>query len=243
MRLTRLILLVVLLCITPAFVYSQCSKVFIEGVTEVEYGEPVTVVAKFDPPVPAADPTFKWHINIGTIAKGDNTSSITIDTTGLGGQRITVSVEVKGTVTTCADKTEFFIDVQPIRDCCFKFDEYGDLKYADEKARLDNFAIAILNFNNSVGHIVAYAGKKTYVNEASDRLARAKDYLVKVRRIQPNRIVTIDGGYGGDFRMSLWVLPGGVTLPMDPRSAQIAPDQLDFSKPRPRTTKKRKSRK
>ena len=36
-------------------------------------------------------------------------------------------------------------------------------------------------------------GQETFENETTERLSRAKSYVVDVREIDPNRIVTVDG--------------------------------------------------
>jgi hypothetical protein len=59
------------------------------------------------------------------------------------------------------------------------FDEYGSICWEDEKARLDNFAIALLN--DDLGHIIVYDGKRACRGEAVARAIRAKKYLVEYR--------------------------------------------------------------
>lgn len=54
-----------------------------------EAGTEITLTAY----VPDSEFTFLWKVTAGKIVKGQNTSTITLDTTGLAGQMITVSVE------------------------------------------------------------------------------------------------------------------------------------------------------
>jgi hypothetical protein len=89
------------------------------------------------------------------------------------------------------------------------------------------------------GHIIAYAGKRTYRGEASERLARAKDYLVKVRGIEPNRIITLDGGYIEEFKIQFHIIPEGASEPVPGSFNQIPLDKVVFTKPRPRQSTKR----
>lgn len=75
------------------------------------------------------------------------------------------------------------------------FDSYGDLSWEDEKAHLENFAIALQNDRDSIGYIIVYAGRRSCVGEAKDRALRTKKYLIQTRAIEASRIKMIDGGY------------------------------------------------
>jgi hypothetical protein len=72
-----------------------------------------------------------------------------------------------------------------------RFDEYGNLSFYDEKARLDNFAIQLRFEPTSSGYIIVYG---TCGREAEARTVRSKNYLVTKRRIDAGRLVTIDAG-------------------------------------------------
>ncbi len=217
---------------------AQCSIVKLNSLSKIAPGTPIKITAELSATIPAAKLSFKWTVSAGTITSGDNSPSITIDTAGLGGQTINVTVEVIGVTTSCRDTAEKTIEVELPPPLIEKFDIYGDIKFEDEKARLDNFAIQIQNCDKSYfAHIVAYAGRRTFPNEASDRLKRAKDYLVKVRGVNPSRIIMIDGGYRNELQVWLWILPGGTSPIWE--WEHIPRDQLDFSKPRPRQSKRR----
>lgn len=108
-----------------------------------------------------------------------------------------------------------------------KFDEYSNIPFSDEKARLDNLAIYLRRDKpNWKGHIIVYAGRRARAGEAQARVQRAKNYLVKVHRIDPNRIVTIDGGYREQLEVEVYLLPPGISAPtpyptVDPSEVQI----------------------
>jgi hypothetical protein len=92
-----------------------------------------------------------------------------------------------------------------------KFDEYGTIMWSDEKARLDNAAIALQRESpDIVMFLVAYAGPHACIGEARNRNVRAKNYLVAKRRVAPNRIVLMDGGYQNEPHVEVWILPRDV---------------------------------
>ncbi len=97
-----------------------------------------------------------------------------------------------------------------------KFDEYSNIPFSDEKARLDNFAIYLQKEEPEFkGYIIVYAGRSTRSGGAQARAKRAKDYLVKVRGIEAARIVTIDGGCRDQLEVELYVLPAAMS-PLTP---------------------------
>ena len=63
------------------------------------------------------------------------------------------------------------------------FDSYGNISWEDEKAHLDNFAIALQQDQDLIGYIIVYAGRCACVGEAKDRALRAKKYVVETRGI------------------------------------------------------------
>lgn len=87
------------------------------------------------------------------------------------------------------------------------FDSYGNLSWKDEKAHLDNFAIALQQDTSLIGNIIVYAGKSSCANEARDRALRAKKYVVETRGIQEKRIKWMDGGYREELFIILQPMP------------------------------------
>jgi hypothetical protein len=93
------------------------------------------------------------------------------------------------------------------------FDEYGAICWADEKARLDNFAIQLLNDDGTtLGHIIVYDGNPACRGEAVSRAIRAKKYLVDYRKVPADRIVWRWGGYLTDMMTALVIHPAGASM-------------------------------
>src|SRR5262245_27902282 len=105
------------------------------------------------------------------------------------------------------------------------FDEYGAICWEDEKARLDNFAIALQNSNRTtLGHIIVYDGKRACRGEAIARAIRAKKYLVEYRKVEADRILWRWGGYQSEINTTLVISPGGASpWPLAPmiRAAEV----------------------
>ena len=174
-------------------------------------GTPVTFTANVSGGDPNVTPTFNWTVSAGTISSGQGTSSITVDTTGVTGT-ITATVDVGGYDRSCSTSNSCTVSF-PSRPESRKVDEYGNIKFNDEKARLDNYAIELQNDPTAQGYLVCYGGRTGRTGEAQRRCDRAKNYLVSTRGIDASRVVTVDGGFREELTVELWVVPSGANPP------------------------------
>ncbi len=119
-----------------------------------------------------------------------------------------------------------------------KFDEYGNLRWSDEKARLDNLAIELRNTPDATGYIFCYGGRVGRVGEAKRRCRQAVNYLIGRRGhdFDPLRVVTVDGGYKANLTVELWIIPSDTTPPQ--ASPTVDPSEVTFIRSKP----KRKTR-
>jgi hypothetical protein len=165
--------------------------------------------------------TYNWSVSAGTISGGQGTPSITIDTAGLGGQTVTATVEIGGLPPEC-DRTRScsFTVTTPEVPQCRIFDQYNDLRFNDEKARLDNFAIQLQQEPGSTGY---YAIWGSCEGEGQRRADRAVDYLVNTRGIDASRIRTVvDPNCRETLTVELHICPAGAN-PTPQNSATVTP--------------------
>lgn len=95
-----------------------------------------------------------------------------------------------------------------------KFDEFnGDAGSEYLKAALDNFALALQNQPDAQGHIIVYRSRREPQGISYRYVHRARNYLLKSRGIDPNRIVAVDGGASDCFSYELWIVPAGASSP------------------------------
>ena len=104
------------------------------------------------------------------------------------------------TITFC-----LLVFTQALADDARKFDEYGNLAFSDEIARLDNLAIQLQREPDMIAWYVVYSGRKTCLGETRLRALRAKKYLIEKRGIKADRIIWMDGGYREELGVDLWV--------------------------------------
>jgi hypothetical protein len=197
-----------------------CPNVSVSCPSDVEEGAPITFTASATSTDPNFSPTYNWSVSAGTISSGQGTSTITVDTANLGGQTVTATVSIGGADPACTNTASCSTSIRPRPRPPVKFDEYGNIKFNDEKARLDNYAIQLQNDPGSAGVIIAYG---SCAGEAQTRADRAKDYLVNTRGIEAGRITTIDGGCRPDLNVQLWIVPQGATPPAADPAGVISP--------------------
>jgi hypothetical protein len=205
-------------CVPPP---PPCPTVSVSCPTDVEANQPITFTASVSGGAAGASWTYNWSVSAGTISSGQGTSTITVDTANLGGQSVTATVSIGGADPSCTGTTaSCTTSVKPPPTPARKFDEYGNIRFNDEKARLDNYAIQLQNEPGSTGTILVYG---SCAGEAQQRGDRAKDYLVNTRGIEAGRITVVDGGCRADLTVQLWVVPQGAAAPTVDSTGAIEP--------------------
>jgi hypothetical protein len=195
-----------------------CPTVSVSCPSEVDAGQPITFTASVAGEG-APSPTYNWSVSAGTISSGQGTSTITVDTSGVA-QSVTATVTIGGLDPTCNATASCSTGVKPLPKPPVKFDEYGNIRFNDEKARLDNYAIQLQNDPTATGTIIVYGSCE---GEAQSRGDRAKEYLVNTRGIEAGRITVVDGGCRSDLTVQLWIVPQGATPPPPDSTGAISP--------------------
>lgn len=196
-----------------------CPSISSSCPDSVDPGQPITFTATVGQGTPPAT-TYNWTVSAGTITSGQGTTSITVATDNLGGQSVTATLEVGGVDPSCTRTTSCTTSVKRPPNPPRKFDEYGNIRFNDEKARLDNFAIQLQNEPTAQGYIIAYGSCDA---EGTTRGNRAKDYLVNTRGIDSGRLVVVDGGCMPELKVELWIVPQGATPPTPDTTGAVSP--------------------
>jgi Tfp pilus assembly protein PilV len=210
-----------------------CPTVSVSCPANVPQGDPITFTASVSGD---ASVTYNWTVSAGTISSGQGTSSISVDTTGIGGQSVTATVELGGLDPSCSRTASCTTSVETPPQACRKFDEYADLRFNDEKARLDNLAIQLQQDPGSQAYYVVFGSCDT---EGAARSTRAVDYLVNNRGIDRGRITVIDGGCRETLTVELWICPAGAGAPTATNPATVSPCPACKVRPRPRARLRR----
>jgi hypothetical protein len=193
----------------------------VDGPERVVAGDLITFVAVNA--VSASVPlTYRWRVTPETlpITSGLGTSSITIDTKGLGTQTITAELDVTDDVygATCQQKNSVNTAVEVVTPPqATRFDAFESKSYDDDKAHFDNYVIQLQSIPDSQAYIVMYQGtnRESVTRGDVDKLSkRALDYLVKVRGVDPRRIQITKWGTRDNTTYELWIVPPGAAPPV-----------------------------
>ncbi len=166
---------------------------------------------------------YRWTISPGTVrvTSGLGTSAITVDTTGMGGQRITAELDVTDDVygKTCFQKNSVPAEVErkPVISAS-QCDIFESRAFDDDKARFDNCVLQLQGNPDAQLYIIIYQGtdKISMTRNTYDKLSkRTLDYLVKTRDVDPRRITIVQGS-GSRLKTSyeIWFVPPGASLPV-----------------------------
>jgi PEGA domain len=170
---------------------------------------------------------YTWTVSppAARIARGAGTSTIDVDTTGLGKQKVTAILVVddgsgeRSCRQTAQASTDVLTPALPPNEPR-KFDEFPNLAFDDQKARLDNLAIQMQNEPTAQGYIIIYAGRNSRPGTAERLSARASEYLTRERGLDPSRFTIVNGGYRESDYFEIWIVPQGATPPQPTPTVQ-----------------------
>jgi hypothetical protein len=186
---------------------------------------------------------YAWTISPSTarVVSGAGTPTVTVDSTGLAGKRITATLYVNdGSGEPLCQQTAQASTNVPLPEkrtlVGREFDTCSSCSYDDQKARLDNLAVELQNDPTTTTYLIAYAGRTSPVGYADRLLARARDYLVAHRGIDGSRITLVNGGFRENDCVESWIVPQGAVPPK--ASPTLQPGDL---RPATQTRKRRSS--
>jgi len=112
----------------------------------------------------------------------------------------------------------------------YPLDEFGNISFEDAQARLDSFVIQLFMLQKEDpqwrGYIVVYAGRRSRLGEAQYKANCYKNYLVRVRGMNPASLFAADGGFREDMQVQLYLGRAGYYPPVlmptvSPAEAQV----------------------
>ncbi len=188
-----------------------CPNIEIICPTNIAIDQPLTFSFRSSGGTPAITPVYNWSVSAGTIIEGQGTNTIKVDTKGLGGETIRAALSMGGYTIDCSASCAVSIPIPKLSSR--KFDEFPDISYNDEKARLDNYGIELQNDPTSTAYVIVYPGRTSKRGDVQNHASRIVDYMVNSRALDARRIVTLVGGARNELWVELWIAPQGATPP------------------------------
>ena len=172
-------------------------------------------------------------------------NKITVDSTGLGGQRITATVVVDdgSGEAACRQTAQASTYVKPpehIEHPSQQFDVCCSCSRDDLKARLDNLGVALKNDPTATTYVIAYGGRNSRIGQADFLGDFARNYLMTDRGIDSSRITVINGGFREEDCVEMWVVPSGANPPLATPTVQAG--DVRPAAPARRVPRRRRSR-
>lgn len=93
------------------------------------------------------------------------------------------------------------------------FASYVEIPRSDEVKQLNQYSRGLRANKTAQGYIICYGGRYSTEDVAQERADRAKQYLINIRGVDADRIVTVEGGYKEEPTTELWLVPSGATPP------------------------------
>jgi len=170
---------------------------------------------------------YTWTVSPANarILSGAGTPTISVDSTGLAGERITATLVVddgsgEEACRQTAQASTFVPPTPPRENPSREFDVCCSCSFDDQKARLDNLAVELQNDPSTSTYVIAYGGRTSRIGQADRLGGRARDYLVAQRGIDPSRIIVMNGGFREEDCVELWIVPSGATPPQPTPTVQ-----------------------
>jgi PEGA domain len=163
---------------------------------------------------------YNWKVSPSSarVISGAGSPTLNVDSTGLGGQRITATLTADdgSSDPTCAQSAQAVAVVAPLEKVIIvarEFDECNSCSYDDQKARLDNLAVELQHDPTTRAYVIAYGGRMSPLGQVEKLMSRARDYLVADRGIDASRFSIVNGGFREEDSVELWIVPSGAAAP------------------------------
>lgn len=117
----------------------------------------------------------------------------------------------------------------------YPLDAFGNIRFNDAKARLDNFVIQLFALKQEEpewrGYIIVYAGRRSHIGEAQYKANCFKNYLVRVRKMDPASLFAVDGGFREEMEVKLYLgrsdyYPPALSPTVSPKKVKLIPRRL-----------------
>lgn len=174
-------------------------------------GEPIFFAVELKRDIEKKDLEFQWTVERGEIADGQGTSQIRVISEM--GPSVAATVKINGLPDGCNNKASETVPIAEKLPGCGPLDEYGNIAWEEEAARLDNFLIQMLNNPKSTAFFLIKIEEK-------DKIEATKKHITQMVKHMKSRKLDFDAGLlvfaiaRSDVRITnLFLVPEGADHP------------------------------
>ncbi len=176
----------------------------------VSVGDEFTVEAVFGS-VKAGTPLYEWSVNAGTIVAGQGTPSLRVRA-DIPGVAIRASLEIGGGPFWFEPLTETCTTGVTSKPEARLLERFGVKNIGYVELMFDGFFADLWNEPSAQCMVGVTWTSPRQRNE----LKRWAEKLIKMRKFDSSRLAFIEGGRRRSATFSLWVVPVGAEIPIDP---------------------------
>lgn len=169
-------------------VQPNCPVVKVTCPSEVYVNDKLTFTADVRGGDPKVSPTYNWTVSAGSIASGQGTSTIEVNTSEVAGDStVTATVDLGGFDRACGyGSTANRCTTGVVKKAeARKVDEYGKLLPKDETARLDNFTSELMS--DPTPRVISSPTTRARADPAMRRRPQTGQKIILLRSVASTR--------------------------------------------------------
>jgi hypothetical protein len=199
---------------TPPPAGAPCPSVTVQpqGPQPLVDGQSIAFMANIMGGDTKVQPTILWTTSAGSIKIGQYTRHIEVDSTGAGqtpDRELKAEIWVGGYAPECVVQAWATVKIIPP---AVKFGEFGELPAEQVAFHLKTLAQYMGQSPDNL-YLIVYAGRKSDRNFTMSWVKKIKDELINNNKVEPRRILAMDGGFREDPAFEFWLVPAGAQPP------------------------------
>ena len=200
---------------TFAQVNSVCPKIEINVPTDlIKEREPLLASISLSGATPNLKIGYNWATSAGTITTGQGTPAIIVDTIGLGGVTITVTVEITGLAKECNNlftKNGLIAETRRRIHEGMPAEEYGKISWNEEISKLDSLSLLLKSDIAVKAYILFSSIDDEKFSLLKKRITKVVKYL-QYRRIKRERLI-IEAIKDSEYIIRIWIIEKNGKIP------------------------------
>lgn len=188
----------------------ECCVIHVSGeIYQYAKDQPLTFKASSSLGTCPQITAFRWTTSSGRVISGQGTDTIKVDVARVSAHFVSVTVEAEGMAPDCINRASVVTVIGVVPYKLAEFEWFSE----DLKVWGDYLSYYLHKEPHLRGHIIVYAGRDGDIKHAQARAEYARDYLVNLRALSPDRFSIGEGGYREKEMFEYWLVPVGMSPP------------------------------